>query len=320
MNSLIIPIYRNQASISDLLAALKELSSRLRHTLEVVFVVDGSPDDCFELLRNALPNMPFHSRLLLHSRNFGSFAAIRSGLTAAQGPNFAVMAADLQEPIDLAFEFFQRLDLGEVDVIVGSRDSRQDPLLARLASRLFWWAYRKLVMPHIPKGGVDVFGCNLRFRNQLLALDESHSSLIGLIFWLGFRREEVRYHRLGRQYGKSAWTLGRKFNYLMDSIFAFSDLPVKLLLGAGIAGLGVSILFGIAVLLLRLTGQLLVPGYSATIITLLFFGGLNALGLGIIGAYVWRAYANTQRRPLAVIMQEEQYVATAANIVPPRGE
>jgi len=90
---------------------------------------------------------------------------------------------------------------------------------------------------------------------------------------------------------------------MLDSIFAFSDLPVRLLLFVGVVGMSVSALFGVTVLVLRLFGQLDVPGYAATITAILFFGGLNALGLGVIGAYVWRAYANTQRRPLAVVMR-----------------
>jgi hypothetical protein len=169
--------------------------------------------------------------------------------------------------------------------------------------------YRRLINPEIPRGGVDVFGCNREFRNQLLQLDEGHSSLIGLLFWLGFRRGAVSYKRRARKHGASAWTFRRKLTYMLDSIFAFSDLPVRLLLFVGVAGMSVSALFGVTVLVLRFFGQLDVPGYAATITAILFFGGLNALGLGVIGAYVWRAYANTQRRPLAVVMRSESFPA-----------
>jgi glycosyltransferase involved in cell wall biosynthesis len=309
MYSLIVPVYRNQESLPDLLAALADINATLDGKLEAVFVVDGSPDRSYAVLREALPKSAFASQLLLLSRNFGSFAAIRCGLQAARGEYFAVLAADLQEPPELATQFFQQLAADEADVIVGTRDSRADPLFSRLASSVFWKLYRRLVNPEIPAGGVDVFGCNRKFCEQLLKLDERHSSLIGLLFWLGFRRKTVSYERRARQHGKSAWTFRRKMSYMLDSIFAFSDLPIRLLLMVGMAGVSVSVIYGVAVIVLRMLGDLIVPGYAATIVAILFFGGLNALGLGIIGSYVWRAYANIQQRPLAVVMQSETFPA-----------
>ena len=132
-----------------------------------------------------------------------------------------------------------------------------------------------------------------------------------MIFWLGFRRAEVPYERLARRHGRSAWTLQRKITYMLDSVFSFSDLPVRLLLLTGIVGITVAIALGLTVLAMRLAGGIGAPGYTATMITILFFGGLNALGLGIIGAYVWRAFANTQRRPLAILMHSESFSRTA---------
>lgn len=307
MYSLVIPVYRNEANIPHLLAELVRMHGSLHGELEVVLVVDGSPDNSYAMLREQLPAMPFRSQLLLHSRNYGSFAAIRTGLAAANGDYFAVMAADLQEPPELALEFFRLLKAGETDVAIGTRSSRQDPWLSRLSSGLFWWAYRKFVIPDMPPGGVDMFGCNRQFRNELLALDESHSSLIGLIFWLGFRRRVVSYERRERQHGVSAWTLRKKINYLLDSVFAFSDLPVKLLILAGFVGVMFAVFFGVLVIVLKAMGSVAVPGYAATVLTVLLFGALNLMGLGIIGSYVWRAYGNTQGRPLAVVMRAETF-------------
>lgn len=307
MYSLVIPVYRNEENIPDLLATLVQMQHALDAPLEVMIVVDGSPDNCYAQLREQLPAMPFRSQLLLHSRNYGSFAAIRSGLAAANGDFFAVMAADLQEPPELVLEFFRTLRADEAEVVIGTRDARHDPFGSRLSSGLFWWAYRKFVIPDMPAGGVDMFGCNRQFRNELLALDESHSSLVGLLFWLGFRRKEVCYERRIRQHGVSAWTLRKKINYLLDSVFAFSDLPIKLLIALGMIGMLFAGGFGLLVIALKATGSVAVPGYAATVLTVLFFGALNLMGIGIIGAYVWRAYGNTQGRPLAVVMRAETF-------------
>ena len=313
MNSLIIPVYCNEANIPHLLAALEALAGRLDEPLEVVFVDDGSPDGCHDLLARALPTMPFAAQLLRHSRNFGSFAAIRSGLTAARGKFFAIMAADLQEPPELVETFFHELSTGQFDVVVGTRDKRADPPFARMAAHGFWWLYRKLVNSEVPSGGVDVFACNRAFRDQLLTMQESNSSLIGLLYWIGFRRGSVAYNRREREHGTSAWTLSRKLKYMLDSMFSFSDLPIRLLMLAGSCGMLVSVLLGIAVVGMRLAEGADIPGYAATMITILFFGALNAFGLGLIGSYVWRAFANTQNRPLAIVMHHTWHEPDPAN-------
>jgi len=309
--SIVIPVYRNAESIPDLLAALsavaQQAKQRFDYATEVVFVVDGSPDDSFALLARALPAAPFASQLLLHSRNFGSFAAIRTGLQAARGDHFGVIAADLQEPPELVLDFLQKLHADECDVVVGCRENRQDPFSSRIASDTFWKLYKKFVIREIPEKGVDVFGCNRMFRDHLLQLGESNSSLVGLIFWLGFRRGEVMYERRERQHGKSAWTLKKKVNYLLDSVFSFTDLPIRLLTLFGLLGLAASVLLGIIVVLAKMFGTIAVPGYTATVLTVIFFGGLNSLGLGIVGTYAWRAFENTKGRPLAVVMAARRF-------------
>lgn len=298
--SVIIPVYKNEASIPRLLEALLNMSVELDNQLEVVFVVDGSPDRSFELLRDALNMLEFPAQLLVHSRNFGSFPAIRTGLSAARGEYFGVMAADLQEPPELLSAFFRALALDECDVAIGTRDKRNDPYFSRLASSVFWGLYRRLVVHDMPEGGVDVFGCNQHFRKELLKLEESRSSLIALIFWLGFRRQLVGYERQKRQEGESSWTFSKKVDYMMDSIFAFTDSPIRLLTRVGFAGCLFSIGLGMLVLASHLSGKIAVPGYAATMLVVLFFGMLNLLGLGVVGTYAWRAYENSKNRPLAV--------------------
>jgi polyisoprenyl-phosphate glycosyltransferase len=259
MYSIVIPIYRNEASIPDLLLILDGISKTLNSALEVVFVVDGSPDESFQRLAAELPNVPFNSKLIALSRNFGSFSAIRVGLQKATGPYFAVMAADLQEPADLIVAFFDELAKDQADVVVGTRMSRDDPFLRRLGSQLFWFFYRKLVQPELPRGGSDVFGCNAAFQRELLKLEESHCSLVGLVVWLGFRRKAIPYKRRRRQHGNSAWTLTKRMRYLADSSFSCSDLPINVLLWVDSAGLLISVVFSIILLWSQLTGRIQVP-------------------------------------------------------------
>jgi glycosyltransferase involved in cell wall biosynthesis len=304
MFSVVIPVYKNEGSIHRLLKSLTDLARGMPGKMEVVFVVDGSPDQSFSMLQDALPKLEFPAKLLAHSRNFGSFPAIRTGLKAAKGEYFGVMAADLQEPPDLMIEFFSALKSDECDVVIGSRVRRNDPWTSQLASRIFWRMYRRLIVTEMPEGGVDVFGCNRVFKEHLLNLTESRSSLVALIFWLGFRRKIVGYERLIREEGSSSWTLRKKIDYMLDSIFAFTDYPIRLLTRIGLFGCVMSTVIALIILIARLTHQISLPGYVPIMLIVLFFGALNIFGLGLVGTYAWRAYENSKQRPLSVVAIE----------------
>lgn len=305
--SLVIPVYGNEGSLPELLASIAKLNKTLRGDFEAVFVVDASPDNCYMLLRQQLPIQTFRSQLVLLSRNFGSFAAIRMGLQFGRGQRFAVMAADLQEPPELVLKIDAILRRDEADVVIGVREGRNDPVASRLMSGVFWWLYRKFVMAEIPPGGVDIFGCNRDFRDTLLTLEERHSSLIGQLFWLGYRRSYVSYTRLERQHGKSGWTFRKKWKYLMDSAFSFTDLPIKLLIRIGAVGTVLVAMLSIVVVIARLNGLITVPGYAMTILTIALLGSMNLFGLGIVGVYAWRTYENTKQRPNAIQRQSHVF-------------
>lgn len=307
MFSLVIPVYRNEGSIPELIETLESLNREMDGELEAVLVVDGSPDGSLELLERALQTAGFRAQLLALSRNFGSFAAVTAGLRAARGDHFGVMAADLQEPPELILEFRRSLLDDQADVVVGTRSGRGDPLGKRVTSAAFWALYRLLVQREMPRGGVDVFACNRRFRDELLALPERNTTLVGLVFWLGFRRQEVGYSRRPRRHGTSAWSLARRVRYLLDSTFAFSDLPVRLLSVVGLLGIAISVVLAIVVVAAKLRGAIEVPGYAATVLAVMFFGGLNSLGLGMLGEYMWRTFENTKSRPSYVVARKWQF-------------
>ena len=309
--SLVIPVYKNADGLPRLLDAIAELDrdSQAQHgvPLDAVFIVDGSPDDSYARLVERLPSQTFASRLALHSRNFGAFAAIRTGLELADGDGFGVMAADLQEPPELILEFIELLASDAADVVVGVRTKRDDPLLGRVLSRIFWGFYRRTVIRDMPQGGVDIFGCNRAFRDNLLRFGEARSSLVAQVFWLGFRRREVPYKREKRQQGRSAWSLRKRLDYMSDSIFAFTDLPIKLLTHAGVIGVVLSVAISVFLVLARLFGAIDVPGYTPLMLATIFFGSLNLIAFGVVGNYAWRAYTNTQARPLAVVARVDRF-------------
>src|SRR5450759_3154992 len=309
MNSLVIPVYRNEENLDRLLAELVKLARSVAGGLEVVFVVDGSPDRCLQTLRERLPSLPFRTQLLSLSRNFGSFAAIAAGLERARGGSMAVMAADLQEPPELILQFFEVLDAGRADIVFGVRGGRSDPWLSEIASNIFWFLYRKCVIKVWPRGGVYGFGCTREVRDHLLQLQGVDSNLIALLFWLGYRREYIVYDRQRRIEGKSAWTIGKKLRYCLNSIFNFTDLPIQLLLWAGAVALALAVAASILVVVAKLRGDIPVPGYTPIVLATLFFGALTSLGFGIVGQYLWLALQIGRRRPHYIIHSAEEHGA-----------
>ncbi|KIC59568.1 glycosyltransferase family 2 protein [Microbacterium hominis] len=305
--SIVIPVYGNEANIPSLVARLTELLPDLPTATEVVFVVDGSPDRSYDVLAQTLPHAAFASQLLRHSRNFGSFAAIRTGLAAARGDAIGVMAADLQEPAELMVEFQRALSTGAVDVAVGRRVAREDPALTSLTSRAFWSFYRRLIIKDLPPGGVDVFGCTRAVAKELAKMTEAHSSLVAQLYWVGFRRAEIPYHRVERTEGTSGWTLRKRIKYLLDSVFSFTNLPLDLLLITGLVGSLVVIIVAAVVLGFYLAGDVHEPGYVPLMLTILFSTFLTMTSIGIVGAYIWRIFENTKQRPSSIVMSREKW-------------
>jgi glycosyltransferase involved in cell wall biosynthesis len=309
-NSLVVPVYGNSAGIGALVDAVGEIAAATDGGLEAVFVVDGSRDDSAQRLAALLPSVTFPALLIEHARNFGSFAAIRTGMEAARGRRIAVMAADLQEPPELVREFLRVLAADEADIVVGERMSRDDGR-GDAASKLYWRLYRRFVSPEMPAGGVDVFACTAQVRDVVCRLERTNTSLVAQLFWVGFRRRIVPYARRPRP-GRSGWTLRRRLRYLSDSVFAFTDLPVRLLWLIGLLGLALATVLAVLVIVARAVHAITVPGYAPTVLIVVFFGSMNCMGLGVIGSYMWRSYELTKQRPGAIVRTERRFE--------PRGE
>jgi glycosyltransferase involved in cell wall biosynthesis len=299
--SLVIPVFKSEENLLDLFSSLETLSQLLDQSLEVVFVVDGSPDKSLEILLIHTPRLAFSAQVIELSRNFGSFQAIRVGIEASNGSYIATCSADMQEPLELLVSLFKSLEADECDIALGTRKSRNDGWLNNFTSNLFWKTYRRYIMKDVPYGGVDVFACNLNFKRHLLALKEARSSLIAQIFWLGFRRKFVEYDRAKRSVGKSSWSRKKKIDYMLDSIYSFTDLPIRLVTMTGAVGSISAVLVGIVILVLRLLNYISVPGYTPILLAVLFLGAVNLFAIGIIGTYIWRTFENSKGRPLSVV-------------------
>lgn len=299
--SVVVPVYFNEGSLPGLHEALRKVEGDLAShgmDLELVFVDDGSKDGSLaELLRikDARPS----TVVVKLTRNFGAVPAIRTGLRYVHGDAFAFLAADLQDPPSLVVEMAQRWLAGS-KFVIAERETRDDPAMSRLFSRIYYYLLRKLVLPGYPAGGFDLA---LMDKSMLGPLrDSAKSAFLPLLaYWLGYEPSVLRYRRQPRLHGKSRWTLGKKFRAFLDVMLGFSVTPIRAISAVGVIVSLASFLYGAAVVVAALVGDIPVPGFSTLVALVTFLLGLIILMLGVIGEYLWRIFDESNRRPEAVV-------------------
>ena len=304
---IIVPVYKNENNINMLIENLENLNTDFAGRITVTFVIDGSPDNSGLILIEKQETFKFSSRILFHSKNFGAFSAIRTGLEFAKGNYFAVMSADSQEPPELVRDFFNVLENDQADLVLGARSSRDDGFINDTLSKIFWMIYKKLVLPDLPKGGADVFACNQLVRTSFLSIKEPNSSLISQLLWLGYRRKFLPYKRQKRRHEKSAWRFSAKIHYMLDSVFSSTDLPIILALWIGFLGVLATIIFSIFLLIAYFSNSIDVPVYVSLALLISIFGSASIFMQGVLGSYLWRTFENTKNRPLRLISRSSEY-------------
>lgn len=301
--SVIVPVYFNESSLQELHQRLSSAIAEagLESDAELIFVDDGSADASRETLR-AIANSDPRVKCLFLSRNFGSFTAIRAGLSHSSGRCALIISADLQDPPELLTEMLQRWREG-MHTVMATRDSREDPLLERALASMAYRLLRATALPSLPEGGFDFVLIDRKVIDSVNQISEHNTTLMGLIAWMGFTQSSIPYHRGSRSGGKSRWTFWKRFKYLLDSLLAFSYVPIRLVSGAGaILALG-GFLYAFALIVLKMTQGIDTPGWTALMVAVLILSGFQLFALGFIGEYLWRALAESRRRPLFFVAE-----------------
>ncbi|MFZ5426237.1 MAG: DegT/DnrJ/EryC1/StrS family aminotransferase [Thermodesulfobacteriota bacterium] len=298
--AVVVPVYGNEASLEELHARIDAATRGLGVELTIQFVNDRSPDGSQTVLESIAARDP-RVRVLLLSRNHGSFVAIAAGLAQVEDHDAAViLSADLQDPPELIGDMVARWREGK-PVVLCSRRNRDDPFLSRMFARAFWWLFRHSALPDVPAGGFDFCLIDRRVVRVILESSEKKTSLVGLILWAGFERAVIPYDRAKRKHGKSMWSLGRKLSYAFHSLVAFSSLPMKAFAVTGLCVATLSFLMIAYVLLANLSGAITVPGWSTLMLFQMVTLAVMLLGFGVIGGYLWINLEQTRRRPLFIV-------------------
>lgn len=300
--AIVIPVYNEESVLPELLDRLGKLCAAAPGIRwRIIFVNDGSRDRTAEMIRTQASVDP-RITLVELSRNFGHQAALAAGLAEAANANAAVtLDADLQDPPELIPELIERWR-GGAEVVLAVRRSRQESGLRRAGFELFHRLFRRLSDFPIT-ANTGTFGLLDRVAVEAFnRLPERHRFFPGLRAWVGFATAEVSYDRRERAAGRPAQTLIGLVRYALDGVFSFSYLPLRALTYFGLfaAGLGFSV--GVFFAARRVLGiEVAQLGFTTLVTLMVFIGGIQLIGIGILGEYLGRIYDEVKQRPLYVV-------------------
>lgn len=293
--SAVIACYKDGQAIPYMHARLSKVFYELGVDYEIIFVNDGSPDDTNEVLEK-ICSQDHRVVAVEHSRNFGSQAALISGSAISTGDAVVWLEGDLQDTPETIPEFYEKWKEG-YQVVYGIRDKREGNPYLIFFYRLFYRIFRHLSYINVPLDAGDFSLLDRVVVEHILALPEKEQFLRGLRAWVGFRQTGVHFFRPERMFGVSTNNWRKNIWWAKKGIFSFSFVPLEVLSYAGLA----LTLLSFAALIFQVIAKFVVPGIphgmTTVIVLILFFGGLNLLGLSILGEYLGKILEETKARP-----------------------
>jgi dolichol-phosphate mannosyltransferase len=302
--SIVIPLYNEAGNIDELLRRVVSVVRNLPEPptdFEIICVDDGSRDATRERLLVAARIDP-HLRVLSLSRNFGHQIAATAGLDAARGDAVVLMDGDLQDPPELIGAFLEKYRAG-YDVVYATRRRRNgESRFKIITAAAFYRIVRRLTNVSIPVDTGDFRLMSRRVVDALRQTRERHRFLRGLVSWVGYNQIGVEYDRDARFSGETKYPFSKMLKFAIDGITAFSEIPLRFASYLGFVTSSFAFLYAVVILILKILGYN-EPGYTSTILTVLFLGGVQLIGIGILGEYVGRIYDEIKARPLYLVAE-----------------
>jgi glycosyltransferase involved in cell wall biosynthesis len=301
--SVVVPVYCEEAVIEH---TYDELTRVLRalpaYRYELIFVDDGSSDGTGAILRRLAGADP-HAKLIRFSRNFGHQVAITAGIRRARGDAVVTIDADLQDPPSLIPQMVALWEAGN-QVVFARREEREgETWFKRATAASFYRLLDRLAGIHIPRNTGDFRLIDRRVADELNRMGEHNRFLRGLVSWVGFEQVAIGYVRNPRRAGETKYPLRKMIRFAWDGIISFSDKPLRAALDLGF--LAIAVAFGVLAygLYQHWTGHT-VRGWTSTMVTILFLGGVQLFTLGVIGEYLSRMQDEIKGRPLYIVDEE----------------
>lgn len=303
--SIIVPSFNEEGNVETLALRLASVFEKLPYQCEVIFVDDGSSDHTLNKLK-ALSNIGGYFFYLELSRNFGHQNALKAGYDHASGDCVICMDSDLQHPPELIPQFLEKWEEG-YDVVYTTREYADEAtFFKRKTSDIYYRILNSLSDTKLEKGTSDFRLIDRKVLNVLTQLPENGLFIRGLIRWLGFRQFAINYVCDPRFSGKSKYTFKRMVSFAIEGVTAFSVRPLNIAISVGLFFSVAAILYIPYILISYFSGHV-VSGWSSLLATVVFFGGMQLMVLGIIGMYLGKLFMQAKQRP--------NYIVRSSNLI-----
>jgi dolichol-phosphate mannosyltransferase len=301
--SIIIPVYYNEGSIEKTFDILNKsvISKNTGLSCEIIFIDDGSKDNSLNEILRLKEKHPDLVKVIKFTRNFGQVQAIYAGYKYAQGRCLINISADLQDPPELINEMINCHVKDGFEIVICTRESREDSYFKRKTSDIFYKLIKKLSFPNMPSGGFDFVLISSKVKEILSGKYESNPFWQGQLLWTGHRTKFIPYVRRERQIGQSKWTFSKKIKYLIDGVTSYSYFPLRLMSVIGcLVALG-GFLYAIFIILARIFGNVVPYGWAPIMVIVLVLSGIQMLMIGVVGEYLWRVLDQVRNRQPYII-------------------
>lgn len=303
--SVIIPVYNEESNLPFLYDRLINAVTAITNDYELLFVNDGSKDNSLSLIKDfSLANNQV--KYIDLSKNFGHQMAVYAGLENTSGNSIIIIDADLQDPPELIKELYAKMKEG-YDVVYAQREERTGESWHKLlTAKLFYRFINRLSEIEIPLDTGDYRIISAKIKDIVISMPERNKFLRGQIAWAGFNQTKILYKRDERYAGKTNYSYSKMFSFAFDGITSFSNMPLRLATYLGFLVSFISFLVIVYTLYQKYFRHDVVQGWSSTMVSILFLGGVQLICLGIIGEYLARIMDNIKKRP--------QYLVKETNI------
>ncbi len=299
--SVVVPIFNEEMNVRKLYKRIEETMNLVENPYEIIFVNDGSRDASMPIILS-IAEENSSVKFIDLSRNFGHQIAITAGIEHAVGDYIVIMDGDGQDPPELIPTLYEKAKEG-FEVVYAKRKSRQgETWLKKFTAKLFYRLLSKMTKVEIPLDTGDFRLIHRKIQRVLKHMPEQDKYLRGQIAWIGFNSTFVEYDREERMGGETKFSYSKMLKFAMDGVVSFSSWPLKL---ATILGFSVSLVaFGMILYSVyqKFFGYT-IQGWTSLQISILFLGGVQLIGMGMLGEYISRMSENVKNRPTYVVKQ-----------------
>lgn len=306
MISIVCPFYNEEKMVPFFFNELLKTVASINDEIEIICINDGSTDQTLQRLieqkDTALKHI--HIRIIDFSRNFGKEAALTAGIDCARGDAVVPIDTDLQDPPELINALIDKWREGYEVVLAKRHDRTSDTWVKRKTAEWFYRLHNSISSPPIPENVGDFRLLSRAAVEALKKLPERERFMKGLFNWVGFKTAEIEYVRKSRKAGHTKFSLFKLWNFAIDGITSFSTVPLKIWSYLGFLISLFAFTYGTLIIIRTLVQGVDVPGYASLLVIILFLGGLQLIGIGVLGEYLGRIYIETKNRPIYIIRQE----------------